>query len=674
MLGTASRIRILWQTAARLTLLSGCAVFALRAQSVDSTIKPGDNFFAYANGEWLRATAIPSGTDRWTARTAIDEVTRRQIQALFDAAGTASAGSLPRLLADFRTAYANDGLFEARSLAPLRPLLDSIDDIHDRVGLARYLGADLGTDVDPLNWGVFRSSHVLGLSVEMSIHGERTYVPFLLQGGLGLPDRESYSSAARPAQERRTRYVTYIRRLLAGAGFAQAERRAQTVMALESALAETQATPDASANDHNADSVWTATEFARRAPGMDWSAFFSAAALARQDSFVAWQPGGLRGVAALVASRPLDAWKDYLRFHLLDRYADVLPHAFSDAALTFRGTQSIPRSQRAFEATQVALSDVLGRLYAERYFPAAQKARVEAIVANVIAAFERRLDAVTWMSPRTRALALAKIQALYVGVGYPDRWEDYSDLTIDPRDAVGNLQRIADRTYRHTVARLGQPVDRSEWLIAPQRVGAILAFQQNAYDFSAALLQTPKYDSTASDAAAYGAIGAIIGHDVTHYVDVLGAEYEVDGRERRWWTPEDSAGFDAAANPLVAQVSAYRPFPDVALNGALTRTENVADLGGLVAAFDAYRRTLGARIADTGYVRQQDRQFFLGFARSWRAKLTEPALRAQAAGGDHAPDRYRVAIVRNLDAWYDAFDVRPGQRLYLDPSARVRIW
>jgi predicted metalloendopeptidase len=412
---------------------------------------------------------------------------------------------------------------------------------------------------------------------------------------------------------------------------------------------------------------------------MDWSAFFAAAGLARQDSFAAWQPGALRGVAALVASQPLDAWKDYLRFHLLDRYADVLPKEFADAALAFHGAaggthSTPPRAQRALDATQAALSDALGRAYAERYFPARQKARVLAIVADVVAAFERRLDAVTWMSPRSRAIALAKVRALYVGVGYPEQWEDFSDLTIDPRDAVGNLRRVSERIYRHAVARLGRPVDRTEWLIAPQRVGAILAFQQNAYDFTAALLQTPKYDSTASDAAAYGAIGAIIGHDVTHYVDVLGAEYEVDGRERRWWTPEDSAGFAAAARPLVDQVSAYRPFPDLALNGALTRTENVADLGGLVSAFDAYRATLGDRRTDTAYVRAQDREFFLGFARSWRAKLTDAALRAQVVGGDHAPDQYRVDIVRNLDAWYDAFDVRPGDRLYLPPDQRVRIW
>jgi predicted metalloendopeptidase len=277
------------------------------------------------------------------------------------------------------------------------------------------------------------------------------------------------------------------------------------------------------------------------------------------------------------------------------------------------------------------------------------------------------------MSPATKATALAKLKTLYVGVGYPEQWQDYSDLLVDPRDPVGNLRRVAEWNYRRAAARIGQPIDRTEWLIAPQRAGAVLVFEQNAYDFSAALLQPPKFDPTASDAATYGAIGAIIGHDVTHFVDVLGAQYDTEGRTRRWWTPEDSARFQTLAEPLVNQFSAYRPFPDLGVNGKLTETENIADLGGLAAAFDAYRRTLGSRITDKNYVRQHDREFFIAFAQGWRAKIGEGAMRTQLAS-DHAPENYRVATVRNFDAWYDAFDVVRGQRLYLEPKARVRIW
>ncbi len=274
----------------------------------------------------------------------------------------------------------------------------------------------------------------------------------------------------------------------------------------------------------------------------------------------------------------------------------------------------------------------------------------------------------------TRQVALAKLSTLYLGIGYPERWEDYSDLTVDPMDAVGNLRRVADRNYRRALARLGQQVDMTEWWMAPQTVGAILVFQQNALTFSAALLQAPKYDPAASDAASYGAIGAIVGHEASHFIDPLGAEYEADGRVKRWWTSEDSAGFQGAADGLVRQFSEYHPFPDLGVNGKLTLSENVADLGGLSAAFDAYRHSLGARTSDTAYVRQQDREFFLGFARSWRSKISESAFRTQLVSNDHAPELYRIGTVRNLDAWYAAFDVRPGDRLYLAPAARVRIW
>jgi putative endopeptidase len=646
---------------------------------VDPSIKPGDDFFAYANGGWLKANEIPAGMERWSARTEIGELTRQHILKLLDDAGAEPTGSIARKVADFRAAYLNEAAIEARGIAPLKPLLDSIDRVRDKAALTRLLGGGLGADVDPLNWGIYRSSHLLGLSLEESIHGEKTYVAFLLQGGLGLPDREHYISSEPGMQALRTRYQEYISRLMSLAGFDRADQRAQAVMALETAMANAQATVEASANDHNADSLWTRADFARRAPGMDWSALFAAAGLASQETFVAWQPTALTGLAALVGSQSVETWKDYLRFHALDRYSDVLPRAFADAALALHGavtgqSEPTPRAQRALEVTQAAMNDALGRMYAERYFPAEQKARVQAIVANVAAAFVQRVEAATWMSPASKTLALAKLKTLYIGIGYPEKWPDDSDLAVDPVDAVGNLRRVEDRNYRHALARLGQPVDMTEWWIAPQRVGAILVFQLNAYDFSAALLQVPKFDPAASDAANYGAIGAIIGHDVSHYVDMLGAEYDTDGRMRHWWTPEDLARFQALIEPLVNQYSSYQPLPGLSIDGKRTQTENIADLAGLAAAFDAYRQTLGSKATDQAYVRQQDREFFIGYARSWRSKMSESALRAQVASDIHAPDKYRIATVRNIDAWYDAFDVQPGQRLYLAPEARVRIW
>jgi predicted metalloendopeptidase len=668
-----------------------CPEIAARAQAaddrilsslestVDPSVKPGDDFFAYANGSWLKATAIPAGKERWGARDEISDRTRQRVAKLLEDTSAAPPGSSARKVADFRAAYMNEVAIEAMGLAPLKPLLDAIERIQGKGALTRLLASEMRADVDPLNFGVYNSSNLLGLSVERSTHGEKNYVAFLLQGGLGLPARENYLSDEPRMQTLRTRYQEYIGRMLSLAGFDRADQRAEVVMALETAIARSHATADASANDHNADNLWTRADFARDAPGMDWSAFFDAAGLGKQDSFVVWQPSAAKGVAALVASQPVETWKDYLRFHILDQNADVLPRAFAELGLAVRAfaaagpPQQTTRAQRALDATQSAMSEALGKMYAERYFTPEQKARVRAIVANVTAAFVRRVEEATWMSPATKATALAKLKTLYVGVGYPEQWQDYSDLVVDPRDPVGNLRRVANRNFRRAVARIGQPIDRTEWLMAPQAPGAVLVFEQNAYDFAAALLQPPKFDETASDAATYGAIGAIIGHDVTHFVDALGAQYAIEGRARRWWTAEDSARFQALAEPLVNQFSAYRPFPDSSVNGKLTETENVADLGGLAAAFDAYRRTLGSRIKDKGYVRQHDREFFIAFAQSWRAKIGEGAMRKQLAS-DHAPENYRVATVRNFDAWYDAFDVSKGQRLYLEPKERVRVW
>ena len=665
-------------------LLSATMVCAQTAadDGVDVNIKPGDDFFAYANGGWLKNTQIPAGKQRWTVGNEITERTRQQVAQLLDDAMAEPKGSTARKVADFREAYLNEVAIEAKGIAPIKPLLDRIDRVRDKAALTRLLGGSMRADVDPLNAGIYNSSQVLGLAVQASIHGEKNYVAFLLQGGLGLPDREHYLSPEPRMQALRTQYQEYITGVLSMAGFdggPSAGKRAEAVLALETAIAQSHATREASGEDHNADNVWTRADFARQAPGIDWSAFFAAAGLRNNQTFVAWQPSAVKGAAALVASQPLQVWKDYLRFHVIHARADVLPKVFADQALAMSAaaagqTQPTSRGDRATDATQSAMSEAVGRMYVERHFLAAQKARVQAIVADVTASFGQRLDAVTWMSPATKALAKAKVKTLYFGAGYPEKWQNYDDLKVDPADALGNLQRVADRNYRQALARLSQHIDHTDWFIPPQRPGAVLLFHQNSYLFAAALLQAPKFDPTASDAASYGAIGAIVGHDVTHFVDTLGAEYEINGQMRRWWTPEDISRFQAATEALVNQYSSYQPFPDLTVNGKLTLTENLADLGGLAAAFDAYRHTLGSRINDKDYVRQQDRQFFIGFARSWRSTMSEEGLRKYLTTDNHAPESYRIATVRNIDAWYDAFDVLPGHRLYLEPKARVRIW
>ncbi|MEP6765038.1 MAG: M13 family metallopeptidase [Gemmatimonadaceae bacterium] len=647
--------------------------------AVDPGIKPGDDFFGYANGAWLKSTVIPAGKDRWGSRDEVAELTRKQSTAILDDARTARAGSLARKVADFRTAFASQSAIEAKGVAPLAPMFSRIDNVSNKLALTRLLGQTMHADVDPLNIGVYTSLSVLGLSVEHSIHGEKTYSAFLLQGGLALGEgaRDAYLSKDAFAIEKRSRYRTYVARVLTLSGFDKADRRAESVLALETAIAETQATDVATVVDRNADNRWSRADFAHEAPGMDWGAFFEAAGLGKLQTVVAWQPSAVKGVAALVGSQSLDAWKDYLRFHTINEYVDVLPVVFAEAAAGVSGGHAVrdasQRNERALTVTQSTMANAIGELYAKRYFSPKQKTRVNAIIANVVTAFREHVARVTWLSAASRRTALTKIDRLYVGIGYPDAWENWGDLRIDSTDAFGNAQRIGERNLRHAIARLVKPYDQHEWTLPPQTVGAMLIFQQNAYTFTAALLQPPKYDSTASDAAMYGAIGAIIGHDISHFVDVLGADYEPDGRTHRWWTVDDSAKFEAAAEPIVKQFSSYQPLPGMNVDGRLTRTENVADLAGLTTAFEAYRKSIGAKVTDMNYVRMNDRKFFISFAQAFRTKMNEKAMRAQIAS-DHAPEMYRFSTVRNIDAWYEAFNVVPGQKLYVEPKARVRIW
>jgi putative endopeptidase len=648
---------------------------------VDPQVRPGDDFFAYANGDWLREARIPTGQGRWSGRHEIDARTRAQLAAVQAEAASAPAGTEGRLLADYEAALLNTAAIEARGLQPVQPQLRAIAALSSKADLVRHLGRQLRADVDPLNWGVTTSPGLFGLAVQRGIHGEAGHFAYLLQGGLGLPGRAAYLAETDSARAQRLAYREHIARTLALAGQQPARRRADAVLALETALARSHADEAASASERNAEHLWSRAEFQARAPGMDWNLFFDAAGLSRQQAVVAWQPAAIAGQAALLMQLPLGVWKDHLRFHLLDQRAACLPRAFAEQAAVFREVQlggqpqPAPRAQRAQALAAQALPEALGRLYVQRYFPPELKARVQTIARNVAAAFARRVEAVPWLSPDSKAMALAKLQVVSFGLGYPDKWTDYSGLRIDPADACGNQQRLADWTYQRALARLSQPADPTAWVMAPHTVAAILLPLSNSYNFAAALLQPPKFDPAAPDAANYGAIGAIVGHELSHFVDTLGADYDASGAMRSWWTAQDRAGYGALATALSQQFASYQPLPGLRIDGPRTESENVADLGGLAAAFDAYRATLGSEAAaDPAALRRQDRQFFIGYARSWRSQLSESALRTQLAQDNHAPERYRIATVRNLDAWYRAFDVQPGQALYLPPQARLRVW
>jgi putative endopeptidase len=680
---------------AAVSLLAGaCALLALTAMAqpvpasspapasasaMDLTQKPGDDFYAYTNGGWMAATAIPGDRSNWGAGGILVEDTNARIIKLIEAAAQAKDGSLPRKVSDFYTSFLDVASIEARGLAPLQPLLKKIAAIDTSEALAQALGSSMRADVDALNATEFYTPNLFGLWVVQGLHDPAHYTPYLLQGGLGMPDRAYYLTDSPKMAATRAAYLKHIVKVLTLAGVPDAQVRGERIFDLEHAIAQAHASREASADVNNAKS-WSRADFARKAPGMPWQAFFKAAGLSAQKQFIVWQPGAVSGAAKLVASTPLAVWRDYLSYHVYNHYSDTLPQAFADERFAFYGTvlsgtpQQPNRSKRALAAVNEAMADAVGRMYVERYFPPEAKARAQAMVVNLVAAFSKRIERLDWMAPATKVQAQAKLKALYVGVGYPDSWQSFDSLQVKAGDALGNTVRAEQLKYQRTLAKLGQPVDKKEWCMPPQLVNAVNMPMQNALNFPAAILQAPFFDLKASDAANYGAIGSVIGHEITHSFDDQGAQFDATGRLRNWWSRADLKHFQAASKALATQYSAYKPFPDLALNGQQTLSENIADLGGLNAALDAYHVSLHGKPAPLVDGRSGDQQFFIAFAQSWRTKMREAALRRAVVTDGHAPAPYRTMTVRNLDAWYQAFDVQPGQALYLTPAQRVRIW
>ena len=641
------------------------------------TVLPGDDFFAYTNGDWLAKTEIPADRGSWSAMGALAEDTNTRIAKMIEELGAAKGTSgEARKVADFYAAYMDEAAIEKRGLAPVKPMLAQIAAIKDKAALVRALGASVRADVDPLNATDFFTENLFGVWIAQGLTDPSRNLPYLLQGGLGMPDRAYYLENNARMAELRTKYQQHIAAMLKLAGFDKAEERAARVFELELALAQTHATREESADIQKSNNVWTLKDFASKAPGVDWQAFFKAAQLSDQERFQVYHPGAVTGAARLLADADVPTWRDYLAFHKLNQYASLLPKAFADQRFEFNGKvltgtpQQSVRWKRALAATNEAMDEAVGKIYVGRYFPAEDKARVQKMVANIIDAFSRRIDKLEWMAPATRAQAQAKVKSLYVGVGYPDRWKSYDGLEVRRDDAFGNAVRAETFHYQQELAKLKRKPERTEWAMPPQLVNAVNLPLQNALNFPAAILQPPFFDPKAPDAQNYGAIGSIIGHEISHSFDDQGAQFDAQGRLRDWWTKEDLAHFKAASGKLVAQYNTYKPFPDLAVNGQLTLSENLADLAGLEAAFDAYKASAEGKSAGV----EGERRFFTGFAQGWRTKMREASLRRIVLTDGHAPAQYRTYIVRNLDAWYQAFDVKPGQALYLAPQERVRIW
>ncbi len=642
------------------------------AAGMDRAVNPGDNFFDYANGTWVKTTEIPADKPVWGGFVELDELSTQRTRTIIEDAAKANApaGSVQRKVGDFYGSFMDEAAIEAKGIAPLKPALDRVAAIRTASDLAAAFG-ELG------QVGV---ASPVGVQVDQDLKDNTRYSAYLGQGGLGLPDRDYYLDSTNPKfVDAKARYKTHIANMLRLAGITDPEARAERIVALETKIAEAHWTRVQRRQIENIYNPMTKAELAAKMPGFDWNAYLAAAGLAGVDRVIVGQPSALAGAAKLVASEPIGTWKDYLTFRSIASAAPFLPKAFVDESFAFNGKvlagtpQLRERWKRGSDIVGNGMGEAVGQLYVARYFPPEAKAKMDELVRNLIKAMDVRLQGLAWMAPETKAKARAKLAGFTPKIGYPDKWRDYSALDIRPGDALGNASRAEQFEYRRNIGKIGKPIDRGEWGMFPQTVNAYANPLLNEIVFPAAILQPPFFDPNADDAVNYGGIGAVIGHEISHHFDDQGRKFDAKGNLADWWTEKDIAEFKKLTDQMVAQYGGYEALPGAKVNGQLTLGENIADLAGLAIAYDAYHMSLNGKPAPVigGYT--GDQRFFLGFGQVWRTKYRDALLQQLLTVDTHSPGTIRPLVVRNFDAWYKAFGVRDG-KLYLPPEQRIRIW
>lgn len=638
---------------------------------MNTAVKPGDDFFAFANGNWDKNTLIPADRSGYGVAYVLDDLSRQRTREIIEAAA-ANPGTSDdaRRVGSYYATFMDEAAIEAKGVAPLQPALDRIAAIASRDDLAKALGSAQRVGIG----GPFR------VGVEQDPKNPERYIVGMGQSGLGMPDRDYYLVDNPKFVETRAEYIDHIAAMFSLAGFDNARARAEAVFALEKSIAQAHWT-----NVENRDPVKTYNPrdpktLAAGAAGFNWAAFLDAAGVGAQRDLDIGQPSAFAGMAKLAADQPLAVWQDYLAFKTLKARAGVLPKAFVDENFNFNGKvlsgqpEIQPRWKRGVNAINAFMGESVGRLYVDKYFTPDAKAKIDDLVKNLLLAMGKRIDTADWMSDATKKQARAKLATFNPKIGYPDKWRDYSKMQIVAGDAVGNVDRAAAFDYDRDLAKLGAPLDRGEWFMAPTVVNAYYNPPMNEIVFPAAILQPPFFDPQADPAINYGSIGAVIGHEISHGFDDQGRQYDAKGALRDWWTADDNKAFTQRAKKLVAQYNAYEPLKGSRINGELTLGENIADIAGLQIAYDAWKMSLGGKPAPVIDGMTGEQRFFLGYAQSWRGKRRDEAKLAQLTSDPHSPDAERTKTVRNMDAWYDAFAVKPGDKLYLAPADRVKIW
>ncbi len=637
----------------------------------DPGVRFQDDLFRAVNGAWLAKTAIPADRADYGAFTALAEKAEKDVRAIIEgcASGGEDAADPEKKVGDLYASYMDEARAERLGIEPIAGALAAIDGIETKAGLARTLA-----ELERI--GI---SGAVNCSIDPDAKRSDRYILNISQAGLGLPDRDYYWDAKYKAKL--AAYAAHVARSLGLCGVGDAPKAAAAIVAFETRLARAQWSKEA-----NRDNIKTYNKLSRGgldrlAPGFDWNAYFDALGAGGAEELIVAQPSYFTAMAAMADSTPLGVWKSWLKWKVVQQRASLLNRAMVDEAFAFYGgalrgiPKNRPRWKRAVAAVEGCLGEAVGKLYVARHFPPEAKLRMDAMVANIIAAYGQAFRDVAWMSPTTKRKALAKLAAFNPKIGYPKKWRDYSALAIRRDDLVGNVERAAAFEWNRRLARLAEPVDRDEWLMTPQTVNAYYNPSMNEIVFPAAILQPPFFNRDADDAVNYGGIGAVIGHETGHGFDDQGSKWDGAGNLSDWWTAADRAEFDRRGAMLAAQFDRFEPLPGYHVNGRFTLGENSADLAGLTISYAAYRRSLGGREAPVIDGLTGDQRFFIGWAQVWRRKHRVDDLKNRLLVDPHSPAEFRVnGAVRDVPAFFSAFQVKPGDKMYLPPDRRVKIW